>query len=112
MIGLRWLVLALGGSVQATEFQLDTDTPDSLCPELSMTRSAVRQRLGQLETEAGRRWHGVYSNVHDPTGRHGDYVRLVIRDAEGHEQLKRELPMKGESCETLAQAIALVVEGY
>src|SRR5512142_257068 len=106
MIGLRWLVLALGGSVQATEFQLDTDTPDSLCPELSMTREAVRQRLGQLETEAGGRWHGVYSNVHDPTGRRGDRARLVIRHADRREQLKRELPLKGESCETLAQAIA------
>lgn len=54
----------------------------------------------------------MYSSVHDPTGRRGDYVRLVIRDAEGREQLSRELPLKGESCETLAQAIALVVDGY
>lgn len=112
MMGLGWLLLALGGGVRATEFQLDTDTPDSLCPELSMTREAVRQRLGQLETEAGGQWHGLYSSVHDPTGRRGDYVRLVIRDAEGREQLTRELPLKGESCETLAQAIALVVDGY
>lgn len=109
---LSWLLLALGGSVQATEFQLDTNTPDSLCPELSMTREAVRQRLGQLETEAGGRWHGLYSSVHDPTGRRGDYVRLVISDPEGREQLTRDLPLKGESCETLAQAIALVVDSY
>jgi hypothetical protein len=112
MMGLGWLLLTLAGGVQATEFQLDTDTPDSLCPELSMTREAVRQRLGQLETEAGGRWHGVYSSVHDPTGRRGDYVRLIIRDAEGREQLQRELPLKGESCETLAQAIALVVDSH
>jgi hypothetical protein len=112
MTGFGWLLLALGSAVQATEFQLNTDTPDSLCPELSMTRNAVRQRLGQLETEASGRWHGMYRSVHDPTGRRGDYVRLVISDAEGREQLTRELPMKGESCETLVQAIALVVDGF
>jgi hypothetical protein len=39
-------------------------------------------------------------------------VRLVIRDANGKEHLNRELPLKGESCETLAQAIALVVDGF
>ena len=111
MIQLSWLLLALGG-VQTTEFELDTDTPDSLCPELTMTRDAVRQRLGQLETEGGGRWHGSYSTVHDPTGRRGDYVRLVIRDAEGKEHLNRELPIKGESCDTLAQAIALVIDGF
>jgi hypothetical protein len=112
MTGFGWLLIALGSAVQATEFQLNTDTPDSLCPELSMTRNAVRQRLGQLETEASGRWHGMYSSVHDPTGRRGDYVRLVISDVEGREQLTRELPMKGESCETLVQAIALVVDGF
>jgi hypothetical protein len=112
MIGPSWLLLALGGAVHATEFELDTDSPDALCPELSMTREVVRRRLGELETEGGGRWHGLYSTVHDPTGRRGDYVRLVIRDARGKEHLNRELPLKGESCETLAQAIALVVDGF
>lgn len=112
MTGLSWLLVAAGASAHATEFQLDTDTPDALCPELSMTREAVRQRLGQLETEAGAHWRGSYSTVHDPSGRHGDYVRLIIRDAEGKEHLDRELPLKGESCDTLAQAIALVVDGF
>jgi len=111
MTGLSWLLLTLGGIAQATEFQLDTDTPDALCPELSMTREAVRRRLGQLETEAGGGWRGSYSIVHDPSGRRGDYVYLVIRDAEGKERLTRELPLKGESCDTLAQAIALIVDG-
>jgi len=112
MTGSSWLLLALAGGAQAAEFQLDTDTPDALCPELSMTREAVRQRLGQLETEAGSHWRGSYSTVHDPSGRRGAYVRLVIRAAEGKEQLTRELPLKGESCDTLAQAIALVVDGF
>jgi len=81
MTGLSWLLLTLGGIAHATEFQLDTDTPDALCPELSMTREAVRRRLGQLETEAGGGWRGSYSIVHDPSGRRGDHVYLVIRDA-------------------------------
>jgi hypothetical protein len=112
MTGLSWLLLTLGGIAHATEFQLDTDTPDALCPELSMTREAVRRRLGQLETEAGGGWRGSYSIVHDPSGRRGDHVYLVIRDAGGKEYLTRELPLKGESCDTLAQAIALVVDGF
>jgi hypothetical protein len=112
MMGLGWVLLAIGVGVQPSEFQIDTDTPDALCPEVSMTREAVRRRLGKLEVEGSGRWRGTYSTVHDPSGRRGDYVRLVIIDAAGKEQLSRELPMQGESCATLAQAIALVVDGF
>lgn len=111
-MGLSWLWLAIGASVQATEFQIDTDTPDALCPELSITREAVRRRLGEVEADGNGHWHGLYSTVHDPTGGRGDYVRLVIVDGSGTAQLTRELPIKGESCENLAQAIALVVDGF
>lgn len=113
-MGSCWLLLALGmgAGVQPTEFQVDTDTPDALCPEISLTRDAVRQRLGELEVEGGGLWRGLYTTVHDPAGRRGDYVRLVILDPSGKEQASRELPVKGVSCATLAQAIALVVEGF
>jgi hypothetical protein len=111
-MGFSWLLLAIGIGAQPTEFQLDTDTPDALCPELSMTRDAIKQRLGQLEVEGGGLWRGRYGTVHDPAGRRGDYVRLVIVDPTGKEQVVRELPLQGESCATLAQAIALVIDGF
>src|ERR1700690_2695120 len=111
-MGLSWLLLAMGLSREPTEFQIDTDTPDSLCPELSMTRDAVQKRLGKLEVEGGGIWRGHYGTVHDPSGRHGDYVRLVIVDPSGKEQATRDFSVRGESCATLAQAIALVVEGF
>jgi hypothetical protein len=98
--------------MQPTEFQLNTDTPDALCPELSMTRDAVKKRLGQLEVQGGGTWRGLYQTVHDPEGHRGDYIRLVISDPNGKEQASRELPLKGESCSTMAQAIALVVDGF
>ena len=111
-MGLSWLLLAMGLGRAPTEFQIDTDTPDSLCPELSMTRDAVQKRLGKLEVEGGGIWRGHYGAVHDPSGRHGDYVRLVIVDPNGKEQATRDFSIRGESCATLAQAIALVVEGF
>lgn len=111
-MSIGWLLLSVGAVAQATEFQIDTDTPDALCPELSMTRDAVKKRLGELEVEGGGTWRGRYSTVHDPAGRRGDYVRLVILDPAGKEQARRDLPMQGESCATMAQAIALVVDGF
>lgn len=111
-MGLSWLLLAIAVGFQPTEFRLDTDTPDALCPELAMTRDAVRKRLGSLDVDGGGTWHGRYSTVHDPTGRRGDYVRLVIIDPAGVEKAARELPIRGESCATVAQAIALVVDGF
>jgi len=111
-MGLSWLLLAMELGRGQTEFQIDTDTPDSLCPELSMTRDAVQKRLGKLEVEGGGIWRGHYGVVHDPSGRHGDTVRLVIVDPNGKEQATRDFSIRGESCATLAQAIALVVEGF
>jgi hypothetical protein len=111
-MGFSWLLLTVGVGIKATEFQIDTDTPDALCPELSMTRDAVKTRLGQLEVEGGGTWRGRYTTIHDPAGRRGDYLRLAIVDPAGREQASRELPMQGESCSTLAQAIALVVDGF
>jgi len=111
-MGLSWLLLTMGLVREPTEFQIDTDPPDSLCPELSMTRDAVQKRLGKLEVEGGGIWRGRYVTVHDPSGRHGDTVRLVIVDPNGNEQASRDFSVRGESCATLAQAIALVVESF
>ena len=112
MTGLTWLLLAMSTSVQPAEFHIETDTPDALCPELQLTRDAVTKRLGRLEVDGGGTWQGRYSTVHDPAGLHGDSVHLVITDPSGKEQLTRDLPMRGESCATMAQAIALVVDSF
>lgn len=111
-MGLGWVLVTLAMGAQPTEFRLDTDTPDALCPELQLTRDAVKKRLGKLEVEGGGRWEGRYTTVHDPTGKRGDFIRLVIVDPSGKEQMTRDLPMRGESCATMAQAISLVVDSF
>jgi hypothetical protein len=113
-MGITWPLLAVGlriGTI-SSQFELDTDTPDALCPELGMAREAVAKRLGELEVEGNGTWRGRYRIVHDPSGRRGDYVALSIFDPQGAEQLNRELPIQGESCATLVQAMALIIDGY
>jgi len=100
--GLTWLLLAMSTSVQPAEFHIETDTPDALCPELQLTRDAVTKRLGRLEVDGGGTWQGRYSTVHDPAGRHGDSVRLVITDPFGKEQLTRLRSLSIASFEILA----------
>lgn len=113
-MGITWPLLAVGLRIgtMSSQFELDTDTPDALCPELGMAREAVAKRLGALEVDGGGTWRGRYRIVHDPSGRRGDYVALSILDPQGAEQLKRELPIQGESCAVLAQAMALIIDGY
>ena len=52
-----------------------------------------------------------YTVGHAP-GTDGDFVRLVVLDPSGERRISRDLPVGGESCATLAQAMALVVERY
>lgn len=95
------LTLAAGG------LSVNTLSPDALCPALESTRQAVAARLGQVELEGD--WTAEYVVVHR---RRGDFVDLQLRDGRSVVRLKRELPLRGESCATLAQAIALVLERF
>lgn len=89
---------------------IETGAPDSLCPDLGQTRAAVEARLGRVDAPQESPWRARYTIVHSPEN--GDYIRLELTDPRGASVLLRDLPMAGESCSTMAQAIALVLERY
>jgi hypothetical protein len=95
------LVLGAGGLV------VDSASPDALCPPLEATRATVAARLGNVELDGA--WRASYVVVHRAEG---DFVSLTLIDPEGSLRLQRELPVRGGSCETLSQVIALVLERF
>src|SRR5258706_2731831 len=50
-------------STQSTGLTVETGSPDALCPDLSATRQAVHDRIGQLTLE-GDRWMARYTIGH------------------------------------------------
>ncbi|MFZ5895143.1 MAG: hypothetical protein ACOY0T_29050 [Myxococcota bacterium] len=95
------MLLGAGGLV------VETPSPDALCPPLEPTREFVRARLGELDLEGT--WRASYVLVHRA---HGDFIALTLRDPQGTLRLERELPAQGNSCATLGQVIALVLERF
>jgi hypothetical protein len=91
---------------------VETGSPDALCPDLASTRAAIESRVGELELESAGPWRVRYTMVHAPESASGDYLRLEIRDGIGDLRLERDLSLADDSCSTLAQAIALVVERF
>lgn len=111
-----WVVLSIGRSAHAADaspagLTLETGSPDAWCPDLAATRRAVSDRLGTLALEGEQSWVARYTIGHAPDGG-GDFVQLVLHDGQGVLRLERILPVHGEACDTLAQAIALVLERY
>jgi hypothetical protein len=92
---------------------IETGAPDALCPELESTRAAVRRRLGELIVPGGSSaYRARYTIGHAPVGSPRDFVRLELFGPEGELQLERDLPLEGESCSTMAEVIALVLDRY
>jgi hypothetical protein len=91
---------------------LETGSPDALCPDLAQARAAVSRRLGALEVAGRRGFRARYTVGHAPEGTPRDFVRLELFDSEGVRELIRDLPMSGESCSTMAEAIALVLDRH
>jgi hypothetical protein len=56
-------------------------------------------------------WVARYTVAHDPSSGEA-YVVLVLKDEAGAIRLERHIPLQGESCATVVQAIALVLERY
>jgi hypothetical protein len=105
--------LLLSASARAEEssgFTLETGSPDALCPALEVAREAVGRRVGALVVEG--RWRARYTIAHVPSGTPGDFVRLELFNPEGRAELVRDLPIEGESCRTMAEVIALVLDRY
>src|SRR4051812_34198639 len=98
------VVMAAGAGLH-----VETGTPAALCPDVAEVRRAVRDRLN-IEGEG--EWLASYELGHRPQNESGDIVRLELRDPAGRLPLRRELPRSGASCVALAQAVAMVLEGY
>ncbi|HET6148788.1 MAG TPA: hypothetical protein VFH68_14725 [Polyangia bacterium] len=99
-------VLAMAGGLQ-----VDSSTPDALCPDIGQVRAAAQARLGDIEAEGA--WHASYALIHRPDRvQAGDVVRLQLHDPIGRLRLQRDLPRAGESCVALARALVVVLESY
>jgi hypothetical protein len=115
---ISWLAcigLALGSSAAVADapgLTLETGSPDALCPDLATTRAAVERRLGQLVVADGSTFTARYTIGHAPAGTPRDFVRLELFGPDGAVQLARDLPLDGESCSTMADVIALVLDRH
>ena len=92
--------------------RIETGSPDAFCPDLATTRAAVARRLGQLVVPDGSSFTARYTIGHAPSGTPRDFVRLELYAPDGKVQLARDLPLDGESCSTMADAIALVLDRH
>jgi hypothetical protein len=104
------LLSAVARAEESSGFTLETGSPDALCPALEVAREAVSRRLGALVVEG--RWRARYTIAHAPSGTPGDFVRLELFNPDGRAELVRDLPIEGESCRTMAEVIALVLDRY
>jgi len=93
-------------------FTLETGSPDALCPELEATREIVARRLGSLVVEGRKGWLARYTIGHAPAGNPRDFVRLELFNPEGGLELRRDLPIEGDSCRTMSEVIALVLDRH
>jgi hypothetical protein len=107
---LAWSAHA--SALESGGFTLETGSPDALCPELEATREIVARRLGSLIVEGRKGWRARYTIGHAPAGNPRDFVRLELFNPEGGVELLRDLPIEGDSCRTMAEVIALVLDRY
>jgi hypothetical protein len=99
------------GILAAAGLRVETGTPDALCPDPESVRRAVHARVGDVEGQGAAEWLATYTIVHRPdTG--GDVVRLELFDPTRRSRLRRDLPSSDESCQSVAQAIAVVLDLY
>lgn len=82
-------------------------SPDSLCPPQEETQRAVAARLGRVELEGT--WRATYVLVHRTRG---DFVTLKLFDPSDTLKLERQLPVQSGSCAALSEIIALVLERF
>jgi hypothetical protein len=116
-LGFAWLGVVLlwafgASALESDGFTLETGSPDALCPELEATREIVARRLGSLVVEGRKGWLARYTIGHAPAGSPRDFVRLELFNPEGAVELRRDLPIEGDSCRTMAEVIALVLDRH
>jgi hypothetical protein len=106
-----FLLLPLLALPSARGLTIETRSPDAHCPDLAMTQQAAEARLGTVKAEGTQGWRAVYTIVYAPD-KDGNYVHLELFDPKGDRKLERDLPLAGESCATMTQAVVLVLERY
>ena len=111
-LGAALLWAADAAALEPDGFALETGSPDALCPELEATREIVARRLGALVVEGHKGWLARYTIGHAPAGSPRDFVRLELFNPQGAVELRRDLPIEGDSCRTMAEVIALVLDRY
>jgi hypothetical protein len=111
LIALTLLVTTPSVPANEAGLVIETGSPDALCPELASTRAAVNRRLGAVSVPGGS-FLARYTIGHAPVGSPRDFVRLELFGPEGALRLTRDLPLEGESCSTMAEVIALVLDRY
>jgi len=99
-------------ALESDGFVLETGSPDALCPELETTREVVSRRLGALVVEGHKGWLARYTIGHAPAGNPRDFVRLELFNPQGEVELRRDLPIEGDSCRTMSEVIALVLDRH
>lgn len=110
IVGSLWAADA--AALESDGFGLETGSPDALCPELEATRQIVARRLGSLVVEGHKGWLARYTIGHAPAGNPRDFVRLELFNPQGEVELRRDLPIEGDSCRTMSEVIALVLDRY
>jgi hypothetical protein len=108
---LPFLLFPLLAAPSGKGLTIETRSPDAHCPDLTMTELAAEQRLGTVKGEGGQSWKAVYEIVYAPE-KDGNHVHLELFDPRGDRKLERDLPLAGESCSTMTQALVLVLERY
>ena len=111
-LGIALLWVSEASALESGGFTLETGSPDALCPELETTREIVARRLGSLIVEGRKGWLARYTIGHAPDGNPRDFVRLELFNPEGGVELRRDLPIEGDSCRTMAEVIALVLDRH
>jgi hypothetical protein len=111
-LGVAVLWAASAAALESDGFALETGSPDALCPELETTRTIVARRLGSLVVEGHKGWLARYTIGHAPAGNPRDFVRLELFNPQGEVELRRDLPIEGDSCQTMAEVIALVLDRH
>jgi hypothetical protein len=111
-LGLHvWAVSAGGGAPGGLE--IEAGTPDDLCPTQAATEAAVRGRLGGVLGRDGEgAWKARYSTWYAPEALGARVLRIEILDPGGRVQQTKDLQTAGATCESLATAIAVVVESH
>jgi hypothetical protein len=108
-----WVHVWAVGAVASGGLEIVAGTPDDLCPEKAAVESAVRGRLGGvLGREGEGAWKARYSTWYSPEALGARVLRIEIFDPAGKLEQTKDLQTTGATCESLAHAIAVVVESH